>query len=76
MPINQMIREGKLDPEIGAVLNRAFEHVLRELRLVNREDALTDVVAEKVIEVGATGTSDPDEIAKVVIKRLNLPDAR
>jgi hypothetical protein len=76
MPINQMIREGKLDPKTGAVLNRAYEHVLRELGLVNREDALTNVVAEKVVEVGATGTSDPDEIAKAVIKRLNPPDAR
>jgi hypothetical protein len=75
MPINQLIKEGKLDPETGAVLNRAFERALRELGLVNRKDAVTDVIAEKVIEIGATDTADPDEIAKAVIKRLNLPDA-
>ena len=76
MPIDQVIKEGKLDPESGAVLNRAYEHVLQELGLVNRKDAVTAVVAEKVVEVGATGTSDPEEIAKAAIKRLNLPDAR
>jgi len=76
MPIDQVIKEGKLDPESGAVLNRAYEHVLQELGLVNRKDAVTAVVAEKVVEVGATGTSDPEEIAKAAIKRLNLPNAR
>ena len=76
MPIDQVIKEGKLDPESGAVLNRAYEHVLQELGLVNWKNAVTAVVAEKVVEVGATGTSDPEEIAKAAIKRLNLPDAR
>jgi hypothetical protein len=68
MPINQQIKEGKLDPKTGA--NRAFECALRELRLANREDALTDVVAKKVVEVGATITSDPEKIAKAAINRL------
>jgi hypothetical protein len=51
-------------------------NVLQELGLVNRKNAVTAVVAEKVVEVGATGTSDPEEIAKAAIKRLNLPNAR
>jgi hypothetical protein len=76
MPINQLIKDGKVDAETGAVLNRAFERALRELGLVNGKDAVIDIVAEKVVEVGATGTKDPDEIARAAIKRLNLPDAR
>jgi hypothetical protein len=75
MPINQLIKEGKLDRDTGAVLNCAYEHVLRELGLVNREDALTNIVAEKVIEVGATARSDPTEIAKAAIKILGGPNA-
>jgi hypothetical protein len=74
MPINQHIREGKIDAIKGAVLNRAFEYALRELGLVDRADALTNIVAEKIIEVGATGT-DPQEIARAAIKRLGLPSA-
>jgi hypothetical protein len=76
MPINQLIKDGKVDAETGAVLNRAFERALRELGLLNQKDAVTEIVAEKIVEVGATGTSDPDEIAKAVIKRFNLPDTR
>jgi len=41
--------------------------------LVDRDDALTDIVAEKIIEIGATGASDPKEIATAAIKRFGLP---
>jgi hypothetical protein len=75
MPINQLIREGKIDATKGAELNRAFEYALRELGLVDRADALTNIVAEKIIEVGATAVTDPEEIARAAIKRLGLPSA-
>jgi hypothetical protein len=73
MPINRLIKDGKFDAERVAVLKRAFEYALRELGLVDRADALTDIIAEKIIEVGATGISDPEEIAAAAIKRLGLP---
>jgi hypothetical protein len=60
-------------PEEVAVLNRAFEYALGELGLVDRADALTDIVAGKIIEVGATTITDPVEIARAAIKRLGLP---
>ena len=75
MPINQLIREAKIDATKGAELNRAFEYALRELGLVDRADALTNIVAEKIIEVGTTAITDPGEIAKAAIKRLGLPSA-
>jgi len=43
--------------------------------LVDRADALTNIVAEKIIEVGATAVTDPEEIARAAIKRLGLPSA-
>ena len=75
MPINQLIREGRIDTIKGAMLNRAFEYALRELGLVDRADALTKIVAEKLIEVGATAGTEPLEIARAAIKRLGLPSA-
>jgi len=74
MPINQWIKH-RLDAEKIAVLNRAFEFALRELGLVDRTDALTDIVATKIIEVGAASVSGPEEIAKAAIKGLGLPGA-
>lgn len=72
MPINRLLKNGKFSAEEVAVLNRAFVLALRELRLVDRADALTDVVAEKIIEAGTTGGSDPEAIAKEAIGRLGL----
>jgi hypothetical protein len=74
MPINQWIKQ-MFDPEKVAMLDRAFEHALRELGLVDRADALTGIVASKIIEVEASGISGAEEIAKAAIKRLGLPDA-
>jgi hypothetical protein len=39
--------------------------------LANREDGLTDVVAKKVGEVGATITSDPEKMPKP--RSIDLP---
>jgi len=75
MPLNQLMREGKIDSTKGAELNSAFEYALRELGLVDRADALTNIVAEKIIEVGATAVTDPEEMARAAIKRLGLPSA-
>jgi hypothetical protein len=72
MPINRLIKNRNLDAEKAAVLNRAFQHALRELGLVDRADALTDIVAEKIVEIGCAN-SHPEEIAKAAIKRLGLP---
>ena len=75
MPINRLIKDSKLDAKRAAVLTCAFEHALRELGLADRVDALTEIVAGKIIEVGATEIDDPKEIAGAAIKRLGLPDA-
>lgn len=74
MPINQLLKNSQLSAERAVVLNRAFQCALSELGLVDRADALTKVVAEKILEVGATGPSDPEEIARAAIKRLGLPN--
>ena len=73
MPINQLVREGKIDAIKATELNRAFEYALRELGLVDRADALTKIVAEKIIEVGATAGTHPEEIARAAIERLGPP---
>jgi hypothetical protein len=74
IPINQWIKH-IFDPEKVAVLERAFEYALRELGLADRTDALTGIVASKIIEVEASGITGAEEIAKAAIKRLGLPGA-
>jgi hypothetical protein len=72
MPINRLLRDGKLAPEEAERLNRALKLVLSALHLVDRNDPLTDLVARKVIEVGTTGVDDPSEISNIVIRQLGV----
>jgi hypothetical protein len=38
--------------------------------LVDRNDPIAEIVAKTVIEIGASGVSDPSEISKIALKRL------
>jgi hypothetical protein len=49
----------KRTPEEIELLNMAFNHALSLLAVVDRDDPLCDLVARTVIEVGATGMSEP-----------------
>ena len=73
MPINRLFRDGKIKPEDVERLNRAFTFTLSALSLVDRNDPICEIVARKIIELDATGTHDPKEIAKQAAKQLG-PD--
>jgi hypothetical protein len=74
MPINRLFTEGKIRPEEVERLNRAFTFTLHRLSLVDRQDALCEIVARKIIEIDATGTHDPKEIAKIAAKQFGIPE--
>lgn len=73
MPINRLLNGSTLEPEKVELLNRAYGRALRSLSLVDRNDPLTEIVARKIIEVGASGVCDAEEIAKLAVTRLGLP---
>jgi hypothetical protein len=72
MPINRLFRDGKFKPEEVERLNRAYTFTLRSLRLIDRNDPLCDIVADKVIEIDAAGTHEPEEIARLAVKHLGM----
>jgi hypothetical protein len=49
---------------------------LRALRLKDRDDPITRLVAEKIIAVGRLGIEDPTEISKLALKELGSHRAR
>jgi hypothetical protein len=71
IPINRLLK-GKRAPEEIELLNKAFNHALNLLGVVDRNDPLCDMVARKVIEVGATGINEPREIAEMAVARIGL----
>jgi hypothetical protein len=72
MPIRRLLRDSKLEPDEIEILTRAFNHALRSLSLVDRDDPLAEMLARKVIEIGAAHVRDPTEISKIAIKELGL----
>jgi hypothetical protein len=75
MPITRLLGNTSLEPEDIEVLADAFERTLRTLHLVDRADPLTELIAEKIIDVGRGDMRDPAQISKLVIKALGLPEA-
>jgi hypothetical protein len=73
MPINRLLRNSKLGVEEIEKLNRAYSYALRSLSLVDRNDPLSEMLARKIIEIGATGISDPVEISKIAVRKFGNP---
>lgn len=72
MPINRLLKDSKLSPDEVERLNRAFAKALYSIGLVDRNDPIADMIAQKIIKIGATGVSDPAEISRIAIKQLGL----
>ena len=73
MPIRRMLAGSKLGKDEIEILTRAFDKALCSLSVVDRNDPLTEMIAQRIIEIGATTIRDPAEIAKMVIKKLGIP---
>ena len=71
MPINRLLKDKRTPEEIER-LNEAFNHALNLMGVLDRNDPLCDLVARKVIEVGATGISETREIAEIAVVRIGL----
>ena len=67
MPIRQFINGDIGSADINR-LNIAYAKALRMLHLIDRNDPVTEMVAKKVVEVGTSGVTDPQEIAVIVVK--------
>jgi hypothetical protein len=56
-------------------MRAAFNKVCDRLELqCRREDRITDVVVDAIIEVAANGERDPERLCEGVLARLKAPD--
>jgi hypothetical protein len=58
------------DPDVTAAMSSAYQAVLTELRLSDREDAGTLMVAKRVVEIAARGERDPRRLAEATLELL------
>jgi len=50
----------------------AYEGCLKTLRLADRQDPITELVAKRIIEVAQTGERDPAKIRLLTLKGLGI----
>ena len=72
MPIKRLLEESKLSPEEQEALNLAFVRALRLLHLVDRNDPICEIVARKIMKLGATGARDPIAISEIAVRELTI----
>jgi hypothetical protein len=70
MAIYKLIQNYAFEPKDIERLVAAYELMLRALRLKDRDDPITQLVAEKIIAIGRLGIEDPAEISKLALKEL------
>jgi len=71
MSIHRLL-DRTFDPERVATLVVAYELTLKKLSLVQRDDPITQMIAQKIIEVGRHGVSDAKQISQIAISELGL----
>jgi hypothetical protein len=66
--IRRLLKGSNLAPEEIDRLTMAYEQALRSLHLVDQDDPVAEIVAKKIIAIGATGV--PAEMSKIVVEQL------
>ncbi len=70
VPIIRLLQHDLFGPEDIKVITTAFEGALSNLGLVYRDDPLTELVAEKIIECAQTGERDTIRLRDGALKLL------
>ena len=71
-----MLKTLSFSPEDVERLATAYEDALHALRIVNRADPITVVIAKRIIDAAQTGMRDPKELCALAIKDLQTPGIR
>ena len=71
MPIYRLLQNHAFGPDEIRVLTTAFEEALQSLRLVDRADPATEMVARKIIELAQQGERDPVRLRERAVRSLS-----
>jgi hypothetical protein len=72
MAIYKLLQNTAFEPKDIERLVAAYEQTLRALRLKNRSDSITQLVAEKILAIGQLGIEDPAKISELALKELDV----
>ena len=76
MAIYRLLQHSAFTPEDIAPISAAYEECLRILKLTNRSDPLTEIIAKAIIQVAQTGVRDPIHLRELALKQIGAPPAK
>jgi hypothetical protein len=72
MPITPFLSDQAFDPETVEAMDEAFATTCAALKLSDRADAMTQIVAEKIIELARRGYRNPSVMHFAAIKEIQV----
>jgi hypothetical protein len=72
MAIYRLIANGSFGPDEIKVMTAAYEDALIDLRVANRDDPITELLAKAIVNVTATGERDPILVKERAINALGV----
>ena len=73
MAIYRLLQSSAFGPEDIERVSAAYEEALRLLQLSDRTDAVTQVIAERIMRAAQSGVHESSEICRLAIKDLRVP---
>jgi hypothetical protein len=70
MAIYRLLQNSAFAPEDITPLVAAYEHCLRVLKLSDRSDPNTELVAKKIIELAQTGIRDSGQLGRLALREI------
>jgi hypothetical protein len=68
MPIREYLSDPGFDPEAVRNMNAAFAYVCASLGLNDKTDALTIMVAKRIVDLANAGECDQERLTKAVLQ--------
>ena len=72
MAIYRLLQNSAFTPEDIAPLVTAYEDCLRALKLTDRSDPITEIVAKKIIELAQTGIRDSARLGQLALQEIGI----
>ena len=73
MALYRLLKETAFEPEAVEAMGRAYEDLLGDLGLADRNDPFTEIVAQEVLKVASRGVRNATEIRAQVRAALGKP---
>jgi hypothetical protein len=70
MPITPFLDGLKFDPEAKRVMGVAFEMARIALRLADRGDVASEIMAKRIIELAEGGERNPNLLCEIAVKEF------